>query len=159
LSCDPKYGEFLAKELIPAQRDFLHATSDPGLIATGGASMSGLSAACLALQHPDVFGNVISQSGSYWWSPMNEQEDEWLTRQYAKKSRLPVRFFISVGILESEQALRNGLPSLLHANRHFRDVLLAKDYPVVYQEINGAHDPLNWQTTLPDLLLALFARR
>lgn len=52
LSCDPKYGEFLAKELIPAQRDLLHATTDPKLITTGGASMSGLSAACLAFNIP-----------------------------------------------------------------------------------------------------------
>ena len=159
LSCDAKYGEFLAKELIPAQRDLLHATSDPSLITTGGASMSGLSATCLALQHPDVFGNVISQSGSFWWSPPNDSEDEWLTRQYAKNPRLPVRFFISIGLLESEQALRGGLPSMLHANRHFRDVLQAKGYDVVYHEINAGHDPLNWQTTLPDLLLALFANR
>jgi hypothetical protein len=86
-------------------------------------------------------------------------EDEWLTRQYAKHPKLPVRFFISIGLLESEQALRAGLPSMLHANRHFRDVLQAKDYTVVYQEINAGHDPLNWQTTLPDLLLALFANR
>jgi enterochelin esterase-like enzyme len=157
LSCDAKYGEFLAKELIPAQRDFLHATADPKLITTGGASMSGLSAACLAFQHPDVFGNVISQSGSFWWSPPNELEDQWLTREYAKKAKLPVRFFMSIGLLESEHAFRGGLPSMLHANRHFRDVLQAKDYTVVYHEINGGHDPLNWQTTLSDLLLALFA--
>jgi enterochelin esterase-like enzyme len=159
LSCDSKYGEFLAKELIPAQRDFLHATADPRLITTGGASMSGLSAACLALQHADVFGNVISQSGSYWWSPPNDLEDQWVPRQYAKNAKLPVRFFISVGLLESEQALRNGLPSMLHANRHFRDVLVARDYSVVYQEINAGHDPLNWQTTISDLLLAVFAKR
>ena len=119
LSCDAKYGEFLAKELIPAQRDLLHATADPRFITTGGASMSGLSAACLAFQHPDVFGNVISQSGSFWWSPPNDSEDQWLTREYAKKPKLPVRFFISIGLLESEYALWAGLPSMLHANRTF----------------------------------------
>ena len=85
--------------------------------------MSGLSAACLALQHPDVFGNVIAQSGSFWWSPANESEDEWLTRQYAKNAKLPVRFFISIGLMESEHAFRGALPSMLQANRHFRDVL------------------------------------
>ena len=159
LSCDAKYGEFLVKELIPAQRDLLHAATDPKLITTGGASMSGLSAACLAFQYPDVFGNVIAQSASFWWSPPNASEDEWLTREYAKNPKLPVRFFISIGLLESEHALRGGLPSMLHSNRHFRDVLQAKNYTVFYHEINAGHDPLNWQTTLSDLLLALFSEQ
>ena len=61
--------------------------------------------------------------------------------------------------MESEHAFRGALPSMLQANRHFRDVLQARGYRVVYHEINAGHDPLNWQTTLPDLLLALFDRR
>lgn len=158
LSCDKKYGDFLVKELLPAQRDLLHATSDPELIITGGASMSGLSAACLAFQHPEVFGNVLSQSGSYWWNPEGDPEDQWLTRQFVKGPKLPVKFFLSIGLLESEQAFRGGLVSMLHANRHFRDVLLAKGYTVSYREINSGHDPLNWQVTLADGLLALLGR-
>lgn len=159
LSCDEEYGDFLVKELIPAQRDLLHATSDPQLIITGGASMSGLSAACLALQHPEVFGNVLSQSGSYWWSPEGDPEDQWLTRQFVKSPKIAVRFFLSVGSLESEQAFRGGLVSMLHANRHFRDVLQAKGYTVSYREINAGHDPLNWHVTLADGLLALLGKK
>lgn len=159
LSCDTKYGDFLVKELIPSKRELLHATSDPKLITVGGASIGGLSAACLALQHPEVFGNVLSQSGSFWWSPDNYPEDQWLTTQFVKSPKLPVRFFLSIGLLESEQAFRGGLVSMLHANRHFRDVLQAKGYTIFYQEINSGHDPLNWQVTLADGLLALFGAK
>ncbi len=157
-SCDPKYGDFLAKELVPAMRERLHATSDPNQTIVGGASMGGLSAACAAFQHPEVFGNVLSQSGSYWWSPDKDPEDQWLTRQIAQKPRQPINFYLSIGLLESEQAFRGGLVSMLHSNRHFRDVLQAKGYSVRYQEINSGHDPYNWQATLGDGLMALLGK-
>ena len=159
LSCDPKYGDFLAKELVPSVRERLHATSDPSRTIIGGASISGLSAACVAFQHPEVFGNVLSQSGSFWWSPTGEGEDQWLIRQFAAGPRLPLRFYLSIGLLESGYAFRDGLISMLHANRHLRDVLQAKGYPVQYQEVNGGHDPYNWQATLPDGLIALIGKK
>ncbi|HJZ79949.1 MAG TPA: alpha/beta hydrolase-fold protein, partial [Pyrinomonadaceae bacterium] len=102
--CSLKYGDFLAKELVPAMRERLHATTDPRQTIVGGASMGGLAAACVASQHPEVFGNVLSQSGSYWWSPDNDLEDQWLTRQIAQRPRVPVDFYLSIGLLESEQA-------------------------------------------------------
>lgn len=142
----------------PAMRERLHATSDPKQTVVGGASMGGLSAACAAFQHPEVFGNVLSQSGSYWWSPENNPEDQWLTRQIAQKPRAPINFYLSIGLLESEQAFRGGLASMLHANRHLRDVLQAKGYNVRYQEINAGHDYYNWQATLGDGLMALLGK-
>jgi enterochelin esterase-like enzyme len=155
--CDSKYATFLAKELIPAIRERLHATTDPKRTIVGGASMGGLSAACAAFQYPEVFGNVLSQSGSYWWSPENDPEDQWLTRQFARSPKLPVQFYLSVGLLESEQAFRGGLISMLHSNRHFRDVLQAKGYTVYYQEINAGHDYYNWHATIADGLIALLS--
>lgn len=159
LSCDPKYGDFLAKELVPSVRERLHATSDPSRTIIGGASISGLSAACVAFQHPEVFGNVLSQSGSFWWSPPSDVEDQWLIRQFAASARLPIRFYLSIGLLESGYAFRDGLISMLHANRHLRDVLQAKGYPVQYQEVSGGHDPDNWQATLPDGLISLIGKK
>jgi enterochelin esterase-like enzyme len=65
--------------------------------------------------------------------------------------RLPLRFYLDVGIFE------NGFkdPSMLVANRHMRDVLLAKDYPVTYAEYVGGHDYPCWEITLLQGLLAL----
>ncbi|MGH9907339.1 MAG: hypothetical protein ACRD8U_17355 [Pyrinomonadaceae bacterium] len=36
-----------------------------------------------------------------------------------------------------------------------RDVLMAKGYEVTLRETNGGHDPYNWESTLPDALIAL----
>jgi uncharacterized protein (TIGR03067 family) len=40
-------------------------------------------------------------------------------------------------------------------SRHLRDVLLAKDYEVHYQEFAGGHDFLNWRGSLAEGLLVL----
>jgi pimeloyl-ACP methyl ester carboxylesterase len=43
--------------------------SDPRQAVIGGVSAGGLMAAFAALRHPEVLGNVLSQSGAFWWLP------------------------------------------------------------------------------------------
>jgi enterochelin esterase family protein len=160
LMCNADFVEFLAKELIPWVRQNYHVTADPNQTAVGGASLGGLTASFTALRHPEIFGNVLSQSGSYWWKPRPMSEDgehEWLTKHFITSQRLPVRFYLDVGLMEKYPSLGYG-PSMVHANRHMRDVLLAKGYDVHYRESNADHEPLNWRGTLSDGLLLLFGK-
>lgn len=60
---------FVREELIPWVRARYAVTRDPQRSVIGGASLGGLAAAYIALKSPDLFGNVLSQSGSYWWWP------------------------------------------------------------------------------------------
>lgn len=115
-----------------------------------GLSLGGLTAAYAGLRAPHLFGHVLSMSGSFWWptSLAPDEEPAWLNRCYAVTERLPLRFHLSVGLLEQ---------ALLSPTRHLRDVLLAKGYPVVYREFNGGHDPLCWAASLGDDLAALVA--
>ncbi len=147
---NPAFADFLARELMPwARKQGLGAPAARTIV--GGSSYGGLASAYAALRHPDVFGNVLSQSGSYWWSPAGE-EDQWLTRQFAAVRKLPVRFFLGAGQFESG---RGSQPGILETNRHLRDVLRAKGYWVEHREVAGGHDYLVWRGTLSDGLLAL----
>ncbi|MBO1016475.1 enterochelin esterase [Achromobacter sp. SD115] len=147
---NPDFADFLAKELMPwARKQGIGAPAARTVI--GGSSYGGLASAYAALRHPEVFGNVLSQSGSYWWSPAGE-EDQWLTRQFVAVRKLPVRFFLGAGLFESG---RGGQPGILETNRHLRDVLLAKGYLVTHREVAGGHDYLVWRGTLSDGLLDL----
>ncbi|QCS66595.1 hypothetical protein EC609_31915 [Achromobacter denitrificans] len=147
---NPDFADFLARELMPWARK--HGIGAPAArTVIGGSSYGGLASAYAALRHPEVFGNVLSQSGSYWWSPAGE-EDQWLTRQFAAVRTLPVRFFLGAGLFESG---RGGQPGILETNRHLRDVLRAKGYWVTHREIAGGHDYLVWRGTLSDGLLEL----
>ena len=153
LPCNENFARFLAEELLPKVRGEHHVAIDPRRVVVAGSSYGGLAASFFAFGHPELAGNVLSQSGSYWWAPAVEYgqtdpalEGEWLIRQYAAAPRKEVRFFLEVGLRETVRV----------ENRHFRDVLQAKGYNVVgYAEYNGGHDYLNWRGSLADGLVAL----
>jgi enterochelin esterase family protein len=166
LSCNSAYADFLAQEIVPWARANYHATDRPEQTIIGGTSLGGLQAACVGLKHPDVFGNVLSQSGAFAWKPDGEKEYEWLNRQFAVSPRLPLRFSFEAGLLEGTwwwrslvHAPPNGPPvidpTLLAANRNLRDTLLSKGYSVHYTEFNGNHGLFNWRGTLASHLIAL----
>jgi hypothetical protein len=133
-------------------------TDRPEQTIIGGASLGGLAAAFVGFKHPEVFGNVLSQSGSFWWKPDNEKDWEWLTRQFAQSARLPLRFSFEAGLLENTgggPAGRPAPPPLLVTNRNLRDTLQTKGYWVHYSEFNGNHTLFNWRGTLASHLIAL----
>ena len=162
LSCNPAYADFLAQEIVPWARANYHATDRPDQTITGGTSLGGLEAAFVGLRHPEVFGNVLSQSGDFRWKPDDEKEWEWLNRQFAASPRLPLRFSFEAGLLEGTWwwrflPQRDPLPQppLLMANRNLRDTLTSKGYSVHYTEFNGNHGLLNLRGTLASHLIAL----
>jgi enterochelin esterase-like enzyme len=154
LPCSDPFADFLAKEAVSWMRDNYHATSDAARTFIGGSSYGGLASVYAALRHPEIFGNVLSQSGSFWWAPDDDPEAEWLTRQFVASPKLPVRFFLEIGLMEAGPTPHNG-PSQVVVNRHMRDVLTAKGYTVRYREFNGGHEYLNWRGSFADGLLSL----
>jgi enterochelin esterase-like enzyme len=154
LPCNAPFADFLAKEVAPWMRDNYHATSEASRTFVAGSSYGGLASVYAALRHPETYGNVLAQSGSFWWAPDGDPEAEWLTRQFVTSPKLPVRFFLEVGLMESGPTPHNG-PSQVVVNRHMRDILTAQGYVVHYQEFNGGHEYLNWRGSFADGLLFL----
>jgi enterochelin esterase-like enzyme len=168
LSCNPTYADFLAQEIVPWARANYHATDRPEQTIIGGTSLGGLQAAYVGLKHSEVFGNVLSQSGAFGWKPAGEKEPEWLNRQFAASPRLPLRFSFEAGLMEGTWWWRDLMaklpnappanlidPTLLAANRSFRDTLQSKGYSVHYTEFIGNHTLFNWRGTLASHLIAL----
>ena len=161
LPCNANFAEFVSKELMPWVRQHYYVTTDRTRTVIGGASYGGLAATFAAFRHPEIFGNVISQSGAYWWkpdflNPKDDREYEWLTKQLVASPKLPIRFYLDIGLMEADPTGAQGDgPSMVVVNRHLRDVLRAKGYIVHYHEFNGDHTFLNWRGTLPDALLRL----
>jgi enterochelin esterase-like enzyme len=158
LACSSEYDDFLTQEVVPWARANYHATDRPEQTIIGGASLGGLAAACVGFKHPEVFGNVLSQSGSFPWKPDEEKDWEWLTRQFGKSPRLPLRFSFEAGLMENTGGAPPGRPippPLLTANRNLRDTLQSKGYSVHYTEFIGNHTLFNWRGTLASHLIAL----
>lgn len=158
LSCSLGYADFLAQEIVPWARANYHVTDRPEQTIIGGVSLGGLAAAFVGFKHPEVFGNVLSQSGSFWWKPDNEKDWEWLTHQFAAGPRLPLRFSFEAGLLENTSGAPPGQPippPMLVTNRNLRDTLQSKGYSLHYTEFNGNHTLFNWRGTLASHLIAL----
>jgi Putative esterase len=152
------FADFLAKELVPWVRSRYRAGTDPARTVIAGQSNGGLAAAHAALRHADVFGCVLSQSGSFWFNPSVgsshapkfDTETGWLTRQFVRSPQRPVRFYVEVGLFEQGATLH-----MVVENRRFRDVLEAKGYTVTYSEYLGGHDYCCWRGSFADGLVAL----
>ena len=114
-------------------------------------------------RHPETFGNVLSQSGSYWWTPPPDPgkpdtftpgaDPGYVGQLFINSPKLPLRFYLDAGSLEWDRDVDGS--SILVTNRHLRDVLRAKGYEVFYQEFQGGHDYLSWRGTIADGLILL----
>jgi enterochelin esterase-like enzyme len=66
LGNSPIIAEFVAQELLPWVRRHYHIIANPAHTIVGGLSAGGCAAAYMGLRHPELFGNVLSQSGAFW---------------------------------------------------------------------------------------------
>jgi len=180
LVANPEFADSLATEVIPWVRTHYNVTRESSRTVVCGYSAGGLAAAYVALRHSEVFGNVLSQSGAFWWSPEHNggvcaskcpetggrrpdpdsrdsrTEGNWITKQFVTSPKLPVRFYLQAGTFEVDKEGTGG--NILEATRALRDVLTAKGYDVYYQQFTGGHDDLSWRGTFADGLIALLGR-
>jgi enterochelin esterase family protein len=150
LSCSQSTNRFLVQELLPRLRREYKIRTGPERTIASGASLGSLAAAYAALKHPEEIGRVLSQSGSFWWGK-TDAEPEWLTAEFASTPRVKVKFYVDVGLMETN----GGAISQLETNRHFAAVLRSKGNEVVYHEFNGTHAYHCWRASFADALMAL----
>ena len=177
LVTNPEFADFMAKELMPWVQSHYNVTKDPKQTVITGYSAGGLAAAYVALRHSEAFGNVLSQSGAFWWSfehaggvcgsrcpdsggrfsdnnPLDATtEGNIMAKQFLASPKLPLRFYLAAGTFEIDRDGAGG--GILETTRTLRDVLLAKGYQVQYQQFVGGHDGLSWPGALAEGLIAL----
>jgi enterochelin esterase family protein len=160
LPCNQAFASFLTDELVPWAARRTDISDDPARTTLAGASYGALAASFGALQHPERFGNVLAQSGSYWWEPadnedrylsLDERNGGWLPAAYAASPKLPIRFYLDVGTLEASPNWTNQCTAV----RGFRDVLRERGYDVTLHEFTGGHAYECWRYTFANGLLSL----
>jgi enterochelin esterase-like enzyme len=162
LAFDDRFVDYLAHEVVPWVRTHYRTSTAARHTVIAGLSLGGLTAAYSAFRYPGIFGNVLSQSGSFMFFPGalklgpklfgSDIDTGALIRQYAHAPRKPIRFYLEAGRFEYDLEM-----SLVIENRRMRDVLEAKGYNVTYREFNGGHDFVGWQVNLPGALRELLA--
>ncbi|MBS1873228.1 MAG: DUF3327 domain-containing protein [Acidobacteria bacterium] len=155
---NPAFASFLNDELVPWIRQRYHVTRDPSKVVVAGSSFGGIASVYAGLRHPETFGAILCQSGSFWWAdpkPAPYAEPNFLAREFIRSPKLPLRFYLDAGAFEVDLSGQGN--GILLPSRHMRDVLLARGYSVRYQENIGGHDYLSWRGSFADGLIALMA--
>lgn len=148
LKCNDNFSSIIVEELLPWARDNYNITNKSSESIIAGLSLGGLTASYLGLKHSEVFGNVLSQSGSYWYAPEGCKDECWTGNQYEAIDKLPLKFYLNIGILENKERM-------IDTNIKLRDVLIEKGYTVDFEYFNSGHDYLSWGETLANGLISL----
>lgn len=161
LYCNDLFCSSVANELIPWLREKYNLSKDPQKAIIGGLSLGGLTATYMGLKHSDVFGNVLCKSGSFWHRPINSDEENqvelenkgdeldcWMSEQIKLSPKLPLRFYMNIGVLENKQRMINN-------SLNVKKTLESLDYHVDFEFFKSGHDYLSWGQTLATGLISL----
>jgi enterochelin esterase family protein len=148
MACNPALPAALADDLLPWIRERYAVTDDPAQTVITGQSFGGLASTWIPFRRPEAFGAALIVSPSLWFTPpdVTDVPDEvvggWLTQQWLARDHAPVRFFVSVGALESAAIPYPGLAgqSMVTLARTFAEAMAAAGYDVAYREEVGGHN-------------------
>jgi enterochelin esterase-like enzyme len=145
-ACSEAVLAWLDHDVLPLAREqlnLLDTKKNPGAYGVLGASMGGLMALYTALRMPDIFGNVLSQSGAFHF----EQFDTVTVDMVAHFPKRDLRIWMDAGKLEW----------LLESSQKMHKLLKARGYDVSYREFTGGHCYTAWRDDLWRGLEKLFA--
>ena len=179
-----EFQAYVGKVLMPQIRKRYRASRDPSRSAVLGSSYGGLAATYTAIKHPDLFGNVISQSGSYGWypalptsgtpattgapaTPGTQGTSSAVPLINGPRGVSPETGWLIKRVAElPREKIRFYLDAgtwegggMLSANRLMHAVLEGKGYAVTYHEEPGTHSSYYWMLRLPDGLKAALGKR
>lgn len=133
-SCNEASLALITEKVVPLadeNLDLLSLKQFPGSYGILGASMGGTMAMFAGMRLPDIFGSVLSQSGSF-----DYYGDNSLLFDLIRLSKtMPVKIWMDVGQYEE----------LIESNKRMHEILLSKGYTVVYREFAGGHNYAAWK--------------
>ena len=136
LSNDATLG-FLNDCVLPLAYQELNLVNlevNPGAFGIMGASMGGLMALYAGLRMPEIFGNVLAQSGFYSYD-----DHDFAVVDLVRYAPLqPIKVWMDVGKYEY----------LLPTNQMMHDLLAEKGYQVCFREYPGGHNYTSWRDDL-----------
>lgn len=171
------FADFLAKEFLPGLwDDFPGMSKKPEDTTIAGFSMGGNAATQIGTRHPEVFGNVISQSGALWMGGPDPVSGDFKptegllaklkhqnyannpNNEFAKKQC----FYLNAGNMETgltaltpdgQLSQSPDGVALVTANKNFVQFLESQGVVCKLEEYSGDHCFAEWQNLLVEGLI------
>lgn len=144
------YGRFVADEVLPRVESRFAARQEPGGRVIGGSSLGATVSLHMALDFPDRFRRVLSQSGAFFKATLDR------IRQAPTLADLEV--YQMIGLEEHAVPTHVGNLDLLARNREVSRALREKGASLRYVEKEGKHTWGLWQKDLPEALTHFFGK-
>lgn len=149
-----KHARFLAEELVPLLESRYPLVSTPAARGLMGASFGAVASLATAWYHPDTFGQLLLQSGSFAFTDIGEFEGGPVfepvvdfVNDFRKAPGKPAeRLFVSCGSYEP----------MIYYNRSMIPLLQATGMEVRYVESRDGHNWDSWRDRLREGLSWLF---
>jgi enterochelin esterase family protein len=125
--------------------NLLDIKEHPSAYGILGASFGGLMSLYTGLRLPDIFGNVLSQSGVFEFEGRDFAAVDLIRHGHAQN----INIWMDAGRLEW----------LLEDNRRIQPLLKEKGYKVSYREFTGGHNFTAWRDDVWRGLEAMFGLR
>lgn len=146
-ACNDSTLVFLMTKILPlatTQLNLLDINQSPGAFGVAGSSMGGLMALYTSARIPQVFGNVLSQSGAFSLAGFDMVVFDLL--EHADQRSLKI--WLDVGMYD--------IPELLTANLRMKNMLEQEGYKVDYHEYHAGHNYPAWRDDIWRGLEALY---
>jgi enterochelin esterase family protein len=134
------YANFVYSELLPHIDSRFRTLAKAQGRGVMGASLGGLISVHLALQRPDLFSRIGSQSGAFFYAGDGILD-------LARSAGTAQSFYFDVGKYEQR---------FIPANLELFKALEARGCRCFYQELAGGHDWTSWRAHLKELLTFLW---
>ncbi len=141
-----QHAQFIGEDLLPYMQEHFPVIDKPQSRCLMGASFGGVASLHSAWRFPNLFGNLLLQSGSFAFSdlgrhkrgPVFDPVVEFMNEFRADSVMPAERIFISCGMYES----------LIYENRSLVPHLQQKGVEVHFEEARDAHNWQNWRDRL-----------
>lgn len=151
---DTRHARFIGEELVPAMAKKFPLIDDSSARGLMGASLGGVATLHAASLYPELFGQLLLQSGSFAFSDLGQHQKgpvfdpvvRFVNAYRKEPFALADKIYLSCGIYES----------LIYENRSMVPFLQAKGMQVNFEEARDAHNWENWRDRLRNGLTWLF---
>ena len=134
-----QFTSFVADDVMRYMDGAYRTRRNQAWRATLGASDGGHIALWLGYARPDVFGNVSAHSSNV---------TDTISRGLQSGPPRPLKFYLDIGTYDIAQ--------LIPLVRNLRGILVARGYPLRYQELHDGHSWGNWRSHIDDALEYFF---
>jgi len=147
-----QYAQFLAKEILPPVEKKYNIRKDPAGRAIGGISSGAICAFTVAWNHPDWFGKVLSDVGSF----TDIRGGHVYPQLVLAAEHKPIKIHMQDGINDNRNPATPERDWYLQ-NKAMHEALVAKGYEVKYVLGDGIHSSKHGGAILPDSLRWLWS--